>query len=102
VRRQRVIVRFRAGPTWQEGPPEQQQDWAAHAAFVDDLVDRGIMVMGGPLSDSSGSIVLLENVDADEARRLLESDPFVDNGVFVFESVDDWTVYVDTLTARES
>jgi uncharacterized protein YciI len=97
-----VIVRFRAGPAWGEGPPEQQPDWDAHAEFVDDLTDRGIFVMGGPFSDYSGSLTVLEGVDADEARRLLERDPFVQNGVFVFEDVREWTVYVDELTAREA
>jgi uncharacterized protein YciI len=97
-----VIVRFRAGPAWGEGPPEHQPDWDAHAEFVDDLTDRGIFVMGGPFSDYSGSLTVLEGVDADEARRLLERDPFVQNGVFVFEDVRDWTVYVDELTAREA
>ena len=99
--RQRVIVRYRAGPTWGEGPPEDQPDWDAHADFVDDLVARGTFVMGGPFRDNSGSVVLLEGVDAAEARQLLEADPFVQNGVFVFDDVRDWTVYVDELTPRE-
>ncbi len=80
-------MRFRAGPAWESGPPENQADWDAHAVFVDDLVDRGIFVMGGPFSDYSGSMVLLEGVDADEARRLLAPDPFLHNGAFVLESV---------------
>jgi uncharacterized protein YciI len=101
MRRQRVIVRFRAGPAWGEGPPEDQPDWDAHAEFVDDLTERGIFVMGGPFSDYSGSMTLLEGVDADEARRLLEPDPFVQNGVFLFEDVREWTVYVDELTPRK-
>ena len=99
MRRRRVVVRFRAGPAWESGPPEEQADWDAHEAFVDDLVDRGIFVMGGPFGDYSGSMVLLEGVDAEEARRLLAPDPFLHNGVFVLESVQEWTVYVDRLSA---
>jgi uncharacterized protein YciI len=101
MRRQRVIVRYGAGPTWGEGPPEDQPDWDAHADFVDDLVARGTFVMGGPFQDNSGSMVLLEGVDAEEARRILQADPFVQNGVFVFDDVREWTVYVDELTPRE-
>jgi uncharacterized protein YciI len=102
MRRQRVIVRFRAGPSWGEGPPEDQPDWDAHAEFVDDLTERGIFVMGGPFSDWSGSLTMLEGVGAVEARRILERDPFVRNGVFVIEDVRDWTVYVDELAPREA
>jgi uncharacterized protein YciI len=101
MRRHRVIVRFKAGPAWQSGPPEEQPEWDAHAAFVDDLVERGTFVMGGPFADYSGSMVLLEDVTVEEARALLDWDPFIRNGVFVLDSVQDWVVYVDELTPRE-
>ena len=94
----RMFVRFRAGPTWTSGPPEEQPGWEDHAAFVDGLVERGTMVMGGPLADYSGSLSLLQNVGEDEARELLAGDPFVANGVFVLEDVRGWNVYVDELT----
>jgi uncharacterized protein len=97
--KQRVVVRFRAGPTWISGPSREQQGWNEHAAYVDDLVDRGIFVLGGPLTDNSGAVVVLENVNVEDARRLVDADPFVHNGVFVLESVDEWTVYVDQLSS---
>jgi uncharacterized protein len=94
----RVVVRFRAGPTWTSGPPDDQPGWDEHAAFVDDLVARGIMVMGGPFADYSGSATVLENVTEEEARALVAADPFVANGVFVVDDVRAWNVYVDELT----
>jgi uncharacterized protein YciI len=96
----RVLVRFRAGPTWTSGPPEEQPGWDEHAVFVDDLIARRIFVMGGPLTDHSGSESLLENVGEDEARELVAGDPFVLNGVFVLEEVRSWNVDVDELTPR--
>jgi uncharacterized protein len=96
----RVVVRFRAGPTWGDGPPDDQPGWDEHAAFVDELVARGTMVMGGPFADYSGSQIILENVGEDEARELVARDPFVANGVFVLEEVRAWNVYVDELTPR--
>src|ERR687883_964103 len=97
----RVFVRWRAGPTWRTGPPEDQPGWDEHGVFVDDLVERGIFVMGGPLADSSGSLSILENVTEAEARELVAADPFVLNGVFVLEDVRAWNVYVDELTPGE-
>jgi uncharacterized protein YciI len=99
MRRQRVVVRIKAGPTWQSGPPEDQPGWDEHAEFVDALVEAGTFVMGGPFSDNSGSMVLLEGLTRGEARSLMDNDPFVENGVFVVDDVRDWTVYVDQLTA---
>jgi hypothetical protein len=48
MRRRRVIVRFRAGATWDRGPVQSQPDWDLREAFVDQLVERGTIVMGGP------------------------------------------------------
>jgi uncharacterized protein YciI len=100
--KQRVLVICNAGPAWGSGPPEDQPDWDAHADWVDALIDAGTFVMGGPLSDYSGSVSLLEGLTAAEAEELIATDPFVLNGVFVVGSVRDWTVYVDELSAKET
>jgi uncharacterized protein YciI len=96
--RMRLMVRFRAGPTWSSGSVREQRDWDAHAQFVDALIERGTFVMGGPFSDNSGSMSLLEGVDVEEARRILEDDPFMKNGVFVLEEIREWDVFVDELS----
>ena len=95
----RVIVRFRAGPTWEPGGPVREQPgWDAHVAFVDALVEQGTLVMGGPYSDNSGTMMLLEGVDAAEAERILAGDPFIENQVFLLEEIREWTIFVDELT----
>jgi uncharacterized protein YciI len=94
------MVRFRAGPTWTSGSVREQPDWDAHADFVDALIAGGTFVMGGPFSDNSGSMSLLEGIDADEVRRILEDDPFMKNGVFVLEEIREWDVFVDELSSR--
>jgi uncharacterized protein len=98
VKAVRVVVRWRAGPAWTSGPPEEQDRWEEHAAFIDRLIERGIFVMGGPFADYSGSHTLLENVSEEEARELVLQDPFVENGVFELEDVRAWNVYVDQLS----
>jgi len=95
------MVRFRAGPTWTSGSVREQPDWDAHAEFVDALIERGTFVMGGPFSDNSGSMSLLEGIDVDEARRLIEDDPFMKNGVFVLEEIREWNVFVDELSPAD-
>jgi uncharacterized protein YciI len=99
IKAHRVIVRWRAGPTWTSGPPEEQPEWDEHASFIDDLIERGIFVMGGPFRDYLGSFTILENVDEQEARELVLRDPFVANGVFELEDVREWLVYVDELSS---
>jgi hypothetical protein len=87
-------VRFRAGETWDGGAPQSQPDWDAHEAFVDALVEDGTIVMGGPFSDHTGAMLLMDGLSAAEARRIVQLDPFVKNGVFVVDDVRDWTLYV--------
>jgi uncharacterized protein YciI len=99
--RKRVIVRFRAGPTWKSGGVREQPGWDAHAEFVDGLIERG-MVMGGPFSDNSGSMSLFEGVDRSVVQRLVAADPFVENGVFILDEVREWDVFVDLLTSSDA
>jgi uncharacterized protein YciI len=92
----RVVVRVGPGPTWKEGLPEDQPDWDAHAEFINDLIERGHFILGGPWTNRLGSISIWEGMNADEVREVMQGDPFVQNGVFEIEDIADWTVYVDT------
>jgi uncharacterized protein YciI len=96
LRLPRVIVRVGAGPAWTSGPPEDQPGWDAHAEFIDDLIERGHFILGGPWTNRLGSISIWEGMNAGEVREVIQDDPFVRNGVFEIEDIADWTVYVDT------
>jgi uncharacterized protein YciI len=95
----RVVLRVGPGPAWTSGRPEDQPDWDAHAEFIDDLIERGHFVMGGPWTDRLGSMSIWEGMSADEVREVMQDDPFMRNGVFTLEDCADWTVYVDTRVA---
>jgi hypothetical protein len=46
------VVLRRRGPDWDPSRPlEGQSGWEEHATFMDDLVERGVVVLGGPLAD---------------------------------------------------
>jgi uncharacterized protein YciI len=92
----RVVLRLAPGPAWTSGRPEDQPDWLAHAEFVDDFIDRGHFIMGGPWSERLGSMSIWEGMNADQVNSAMQKDPFLKNGVFTIEDVADWTVYVDT------
>ena len=57
---------------------------AAHERFIDSLIERNLVLLGGgfaePIADSVGAY-LLRCQTLDEARELVESDPYVANGV---------------------
>lgn len=91
------IAHNRPGPQWVAGSgPREQPLWDEHAAFIDGLADRGVLLLGGPYEDSSGSMLLFA-LPADDVRELLRGDPWVPAGVLAEPDVRPWLVWVDRL-----
>jgi uncharacterized protein YciI len=86
-----VTVR-RSGPEWDPSKPlEEQSGWDAHAAFMDDLVDRGFIVLGGPLSDEVRVVHAIEAESEDAVRATLAADPWSESHLLI-DSIDPWTI----------
>ena len=84
------------GPKWDLARPRREQDgWPEHAAFVDGLVDRRVVVLGGPLGnpDHGPALLVIAAQDADEARARLAADPWFDT-VLTVESIEHWSIWV--------
>jgi hypothetical protein len=73
---------------------EEQSNWREHAWFMDDLVDRGIVVMGGPLADLY-RVVLVVHAESDAVvRDILAGDPWFGTHLLI-DSLDQWTIRLD-------
>ena len=93
-----LVVLRRSGPEWDPGKPlEQQSGWPEHAAFMDDLFERGLIALGGPFLDGSGAMVVLRVADEATARELLAPDPWCSNGRDVqgIGRIRPWTIFLD-------
>jgi uncharacterized protein YciI len=89
------VVLRRSGPQWDASRPlEEQSDWPAHAAFVDGLVDRGFIVLGGPLADERRVVHVVEAESEDEIRATLARDPWSETHLRV-DTIDPWTIRLD-------
>ncbi len=71
-----------------------QSGWLGHAAFMDGLVDHGVVVLGGPLADEHRVVLVVEAVSESEVRAVLGRDPWSGTHLVV-ESVDAWTIRLD-------
>jgi uncharacterized protein YciI len=90
-----LVVRLRSGPHWDRSRKlEQQSDWPAHAAFMDELVDAGFIVLGGPLADEHRVILVIEAASEDEVRATLARDPWSETHL-VTDSIEPWTIRLD-------
>jgi uncharacterized protein len=87
------------GPHWDRTcGPREQPFFAQHAAFADDLVDRGAIIIGGPIaSDDLEDVALIavEAADEEAARAVFDADPWTVHQVFLIKSVRAWSLWLD-------
>jgi len=59
-----------AGPNRDSSKDTREQPfWDDHAKFIDQLVDDGLILMGGPLVDEGGALLVFNAEDENEAGR---------------------------------
>ena len=90
-----LVVLHRSGPQWDPSQPlEGQSGWAAHAAFMDGLVDAGFLVLGGPLADEHRVVHVVEAESAEAVRSTLARDPWSESHLRL-DAIDPWTIRLD-------
>ena len=90
-----LLTVHRSGPQWDPARPmEEQSDWAAHAAFMDGLVDSGFIILGGPLSDEQRVVHAIEAESEAEIRATLARDPWSETHL-VIDTIEPWTIRLD-------
>jgi uncharacterized protein YciI len=73
----------------------EQAFWDEHATFIDRLVDDGFILMGGPLVDEGGSLLIFNAESEAEVREKLKNDPWTRHGILKLESVKLWEIFID-------
>lgn len=90
-----LVQLLRSGPSWDSSRPvEEQSDWPAHASFMDELVDTGFVVLGGPLADEHRVVQVVEADSEEAVRATLARDPWFESHLRV-DKVEPWTLRLD-------
>jgi uncharacterized protein YciI len=85
-----------AGPNRDPSKGTREQPfWDKHAAFIDQLVDEGFILMGGPLIDEGGAMLIVNAEVESEVRERLKNDPWFEEGILKLEAVKRWQVFID-------
>lgn len=85
------------GPQWDlSRPMEEQVLWNEHAAFMNGLVDRGFVVLGGPVGDDGRVLLVVRAESEDEIRATLAEDPWSEERLLI-ASVEPWTIRLGEL-----
>lgn len=96
-----VIVERGAIWDWSK-PMRRQDDWDAHAAFMDALAAEKFIVAGGPLGGEDRAAKILHVVDAPDESTVMDrlgKDPWHTAGLLRVVSVDPWTVLLGSIGA---
>ena len=90
------VITSAAGPNRDPSKSTRQQPlWDEHAEFIDQLVAEGFILMGGPLVDEGGSMLIVNADDEMEVREKLKSDPWMKHGVLKLECIKRWQIFID-------
>ena len=90
-----LVLLRRDGPEWDRSKPtEEQSRWDEHATFMDQLVDGGFVVLGGPLADEVRVAHAVEAESEDAVRATWARDPWSETHLVV-DSVEPWTIRLD-------
>lgn len=89
------VVLLRSGPQWDPSKRlEEQTGWREHAAFMDGLVDAGVIVLGGPLADEFRVVHAIEAESEEAVRAALAPDPWAGTHLEI-AAVEPWTIRLD-------
>lgn len=78
-------IEFKTGPNWDASkPPQEQAHFQAHSANLKRLRENGSLLLGARYADKG--LIVLKAGSLEEARAMIEVDPSIETGTFVFEA----------------
>jgi uncharacterized protein YciI len=90
------IVISSAGPNRDLSKGTREQPfWDEHAAFIDQLVADGFILIGGPLVDEGGSLLIVNAEDENEVKEKMKTDPWLERSILKQESIKRWQIFID-------
>jgi uncharacterized protein YciI len=90
------LVKRAHGSAWDPSRLRREQvGWDGHAAFMDELVKKGVIVLGGPVGEGDGhsALLVIEANDEVHVRELLAPDPWGED-MLATESIEAWSIFL--------
>ncbi len=90
-----AVLRER-GENWNARfPMRQQEQWEAHAAFMNALADDGFVVLGGPLGDGEKILLIIAAASEQAIESRLADDPWTPLRLLRTASVECWEILLN-------
>ncbi len=90
------LVRRARGSSWDHSLPRRAQaGWDEHAAFMDALVEQGVVILGGPVGEGDGddALLVLDVYNEAAIHASLEDDPWGDD-MLTTKTIEPWSVWL--------
>jgi uncharacterized protein YciI len=90
------VVRLERGGPWDWSRDlREQEGWDEHARFMDNLVDSGFILLGGPVEGDRETLHIVNAPSEEAIRERLAEDPWASNGMLRPASIERWTILLD-------
>ena len=90
------VLRLERGGPWDWSRDMREQDgWDEHAKFMDDLVDDGFLLLGGPLEGDRETMHVVSAPSEEAIRERFATDPWWMNGMLTPKTIERWTIVLD-------
>jgi uncharacterized protein YciI len=93
-----IALFLQPGSNWNPTKGVREQEyWDDHARFVDDLFERGVIILAGPFApEGTGALVILNVAGIEEARAIYANDPWAHREILYVADVKEWTIFLDS------
>ena len=92
-----AVIRTR-GPRWNDDlPMEGQEDWRAHADYMNDLVAEGFMLLGGPMLGTRDVLLIVRAGDEAEVEARLAADCWSAKDLLRTRQISPWWLRLGSL-----
>jgi hypothetical protein len=92
-----AVIRTR-GPRWNDAAPmEGQEDWRAHADFMNALVAQGFMLLGGPLQGTRDVLLIVRAADEAQVEARLAEDCWTVKDLLRTRQIAPWWLRLGSL-----
>ena len=89
----RFAVTREHGEPWDDSRTlREQEQWDEHAAFMDELVAEGFIVLGGPVGDGRRVLLIIDAADGEEIDARLAEDVWTASGHLRTTAIERWEI----------
>jgi uncharacterized protein len=93
------VIIYTPGPAWIQGKSFSEQPLMEHGHYLQQLFVEQLLLLGGPFTDATGGMAVIDTESSAEAQVILDQDPAVLKKVFL-ASLHPWYTVFDVYAGR--